>query len=144
MYLITYHTISNMSINHHQNAISRQYRAYEDLLEPCSLSLTPTQISVYYQMKSIICPWPWSQIANLKTLHLTETNHRQSNQLRIKLQPSAPPPLVKIYRFESRAILDEFLGEAMRRKLLKRVVKKRFLMRPSVKYIPVISSEADN
>ena len=54
----------------------------------------------------------------------------------MRIVKTAPPPHIIVYRFESRAILDEFLAEAIRINVLERVVKRGLLGR-KVKYIPI-------
>ncbi|KAF7496452.1 hypothetical protein SSS_04569 [Sarcoptes scabiei] len=43
----------------------RQYKAFEDLEEPCFLVPEPEWITVTYRMKSIICQWRWDEIKEL-------------------------------------------------------------------------------
>lgn len=50
----------------------RQYRAFEDMEEPCFLVPEPEWITVTYQMKSIICQWRWDEIRELITKNLSK------------------------------------------------------------------------
>lgn len=54
----------------------RQYRAFEDLEEPCYLVPEPEWITITYQMKSIICQWRWDEIKELKAKKLSPTKKK--------------------------------------------------------------------
>ena len=57
----------------------RQYRAFEDLEEPCFLVPEPEWITVTYQMKSIICQWRWDEIRELVPKKLSRPIKKKKN-----------------------------------------------------------------
>lgn len=125
-----------------------RFQAYEDLEEPCYLSLRAEHILVTYQMKSILTTHPWTIIKHLKVLrpqpdpvNTTKTkvvkipkidmNH---NHLKIRFLDGHQ----QLYRFDSKVILEAFIDAAVVGNYLKPIISRNFLWLSKIKYVPAI------
>lgn len=130
-----------------------RFQAYEDLEEPCFLSLRAEHILVTYQMKSILTTHPWTMIKHLKVVRprpdAVNTNTKvvkvpkidmKHNQLKIRFLDGHQ----QLYRFDSKVMLEAFINAAVDGAHLKPITSSNFLWLAKVKYVPATCANGNH
>ena len=135
----------------------RKYRVFEDCLEPTYLQLLPDCLSITYEHKSIIYIHDWNNIIELKPNRLQKLNapinrkDLKHNLLEVyiattedsSIRTKHSKPSRKVFRFESRNSIDEFLTEAIRIGCIDRVVEKKWF-KTTIRYLPCVIRSNNN